>query len=150
MDMKRNVALLAKYIKRLYKPTNNNLRTSSNSRNKTENTTPRYNNDNQSGQFRNQRTMTVAGARETESYQEKEKKFFPPSTTATAIGTECANERDALANLIANLTLDTEENKTILKSIIESKCIITLELEECKTNLDDTSKGSGEATILSG
>ncbi|GJV33346.1 hypothetical protein Tco_1393746 [Tanacetum coccineum] len=34
-------------------------------RNKTEDTTPRYNNNNQSGQFRNQRTMTVAGARET-------------------------------------------------------------------------------------
>ncbi|GJZ29760.1 retrovirus-related pol polyprotein from transposon TNT 1-94 [Tanacetum coccineum] len=63
--MQKNLALLAKYFKRLYKPTNNNLRTSSNSRNKTEDTTPRYNNDNQSGQFRNQRTMTVAGARET-------------------------------------------------------------------------------------
>ncbi|GKF93198.1 hypothetical protein Tco_0279917, partial [Tanacetum coccineum] len=43
----------------------NNLRTSSNSRNKTEDTTPRYNNDNQSGQFGNQRTITVAGTRET-------------------------------------------------------------------------------------
>ncbi|GJS93643.1 hypothetical protein Tco_0800611 [Tanacetum coccineum] len=42
---------LAKYFKKLYKPTNNNLRTSSNSKNKTEDTTPRYNNDNQSGQF---------------------------------------------------------------------------------------------------
>ncbi|GJW80496.1 ribonuclease H-like domain-containing protein [Tanacetum coccineum] len=66
-DMKKNLALLAKYFKKLYKPTNNNLRTSSNSRNKTEDTTPRYNNDNQSGQFGNQRTMTVAGARETVS-----------------------------------------------------------------------------------
>ncbi|GJS81067.1 retrovirus-related pol polyprotein from transposon TNT 1-94 [Tanacetum coccineum] len=64
-DMQKNLALLAKYFKRLYKPTNNNLRTSSNSRNKTEDTIPRYNNDNQSGQFGNQRTMTVAGARET-------------------------------------------------------------------------------------
>ncbi|GJR22550.1 copia protein [Tanacetum coccineum] len=64
-DMQKNLALLAKYFKKLYKPTNNNLRTSSNSRNKTEDTTPRYNNDNQSGQFGNQRTMTVAGARET-------------------------------------------------------------------------------------
>ncbi|GJW99525.1 integrase, catalytic region, zinc finger, CCHC-type containing protein [Tanacetum coccineum] len=43
-DMQKNLALLAKYFKKLYKPTNNNLRTSSNSRNK---------------------TMTVAGARET-------------------------------------------------------------------------------------
>ncbi|GJR79980.1 hypothetical protein Tco_0150765 [Tanacetum coccineum] len=52
-----------RYFKKLYKPTNNNLRTSSNSRNKTEDTTPRYNNDNQSGQFGNQRQMTVAGAK---------------------------------------------------------------------------------------
>ncbi|GJZ37930.1 hypothetical protein Tco_0584121 [Tanacetum coccineum] len=50
-DMQKNLALLAKYFKRLYKPTNNNLRTSSNSRNKTKDTTPRYNNDNMSGQF---------------------------------------------------------------------------------------------------
>ncbi|GKC97652.1 hypothetical protein Tco_1167927 [Tanacetum coccineum] len=40
-DMQKNLALLAKYFKKLYKPTNNNLRTSSNSRNKTEYTTPR-------------------------------------------------------------------------------------------------------------
>ncbi|GJZ14477.1 hypothetical protein Tco_0550154, partial [Tanacetum coccineum] len=58
-EMQKNLALLAKYFKKLYKPTNNNLRTSSNSRNKTEDTPPRYNNDNQSGQFGNQRTMTV-------------------------------------------------------------------------------------------
>ncbi|GJS14579.1 retrovirus-related pol polyprotein from transposon TNT 1-94 [Tanacetum coccineum] len=44
-DMQKNLALLAK--------------------NKTEDTTPRYNNNNQSGQFGNQRTMTVAGTRET-------------------------------------------------------------------------------------
>ncbi|GJR59824.1 retrovirus-related pol polyprotein from transposon TNT 1-94 [Tanacetum coccineum] len=30
---------------------------------------------------------------------------------------ECVDERDALANLIANLTLDTEENKMILKQL---------------------------------
>ncbi|GKA00486.1 hypothetical protein Tco_0673036 [Tanacetum coccineum] len=40
-EMQKNLALLAKYFKKLYKPTNNNLRTSSNSRNKTEDTTPR-------------------------------------------------------------------------------------------------------------
>ncbi|GKF39769.1 hypothetical protein Tco_0119830, partial [Tanacetum coccineum] len=59
-DMQKNLALLAKYFQRLYKPTNNNLPTSSNSRNKTKDTTPRYNNDNQSWQFGNQRTMTYA------------------------------------------------------------------------------------------
>ncbi|GJT92961.1 integrase, catalytic region, zinc finger, CCHC-type containing protein [Tanacetum coccineum] len=64
-EMQKNLALLAKYFKKLYKPTNNNLQTSSNSWNKTEDTTPRYNNDNQSRQFGNQRIMTDAGARET-------------------------------------------------------------------------------------
>ncbi|GJT70524.1 hypothetical protein Tco_1029810 [Tanacetum coccineum] len=33
--------------------------------------------------------------------------------------TECTDERAALANLIANLTLDTEENKTIFNAINE-------------------------------
>nr|GEW06529.1 hypothetical protein [Tanacetum cinerariifolium] len=63
-DMQKNLALIAKYFKKIYKPTNNNLRTSSNSRNKNVDTTLRYKNDNQSGQFGNQRTVNVAGARE--------------------------------------------------------------------------------------
>nr|GEU71371.1 RNA-directed DNA polymerase, eukaryota, reverse transcriptase zinc-binding domain protein [Tanacetum cinerariifolium] len=63
-DMQKNLALIAKYFKKIYKPTDNNLITSSNSRNKNVDTTPRYRNDNQSMQFGNQRTMTVTGARE--------------------------------------------------------------------------------------
>ncbi|GJT41316.1 hypothetical protein Tco_0941181 [Tanacetum coccineum] len=39
-DMQKNLALIAKYFKKLYKPTNNNLRTSSNTRNKNVDTTP--------------------------------------------------------------------------------------------------------------
>nr|GEZ37721.1 hypothetical protein [Tanacetum cinerariifolium] len=63
-DMQKNLALIAKYFKKIYKPTNNNLRTSSNSRNKNVDTTLLYKNDNQSGQLRNQRTVNVVGARE--------------------------------------------------------------------------------------
>nr|GEV62248.1 hypothetical protein [Tanacetum cinerariifolium] len=63
-DMQKNLALVAKYFKKIYKPTNNNLRTSLNSRNKNVDATPRYRNDNQSTQFGNQRTMAIAGARE--------------------------------------------------------------------------------------
>nr|GFA69577.1 hypothetical protein [Tanacetum cinerariifolium] len=63
-DMHKNLALITKYFKEIYKPTNNNLKTSSNSRNKNVDTTPRYINDNQSAHFGNQRAMTVAGARE--------------------------------------------------------------------------------------
>ncbi|GKB42307.1 hypothetical protein Tco_0887249 [Tanacetum coccineum] len=63
--MQKNLALIAKYFKKIYKPTNNNLRTSSNTRNKNVDTTPRYKNENQFGQFGNQRAVNVAGARET-------------------------------------------------------------------------------------
>nr|GEZ64319.1 hypothetical protein [Tanacetum cinerariifolium] len=41
-DMQKNLALIAKYFKKIYKPTNNNLRTSSNIRNKNMDTTLRY------------------------------------------------------------------------------------------------------------
>ncbi|GJT19974.1 RNA-directed DNA polymerase, eukaryota [Tanacetum coccineum] len=243
-DMQKNLALLAKYFKRLYKPTNNNLRTSSNSRNKTEDTTPRYNNDNQSGQFGNQRTMTVAGTRETVgspvvqqtgiqcfnckgfghyakecrkpkrvkdytyhkekmmmckqaeqgvplqadwladtdeeideqeleahySFMAKIQEVLPEESSSTEQPleqvqnndennvfanerqhsenntAECADERAALANLIANLTLDTEENKMILKQLKKANASLTQELEECKTNLDETSRALGEDT----
>nr|GEZ53095.1 hypothetical protein [Tanacetum cinerariifolium] len=63
-DMQKHLALIAKYFKKIYKPTNNNLKTSSNSKNKNVDTTLRFKNDNQSGQFRNHRTVNVAGARE--------------------------------------------------------------------------------------
>nr|GEW11310.1 hypothetical protein [Tanacetum cinerariifolium] len=63
-DMQKNLALIAKYFKKIYKPTNNNLITSSNSRNKNVDMTLRYKNDNQSGQFGNQRIVNVARARE--------------------------------------------------------------------------------------
>ncbi|GJR94783.1 hypothetical protein Tco_0266957 [Tanacetum coccineum] len=59
---------------------------------------------------------------------------------------ECVDERAALANLIANLTLDTEENKTILKQLKKANASLTQELEKCKTNLDETSRALGEAT----
>nr|GEY65916.1 ribonuclease H-like domain-containing protein [Tanacetum cinerariifolium] len=63
-NMQKNLALIAKYFKKIYKPTNNNLRTSSSSKNKNVDTTPRYKNDDHSGQFGNQRTVNVAATRE--------------------------------------------------------------------------------------
>nr|GEZ00335.1 hypothetical protein [Tanacetum cinerariifolium] len=63
-DMQKHLALIAKYFKKIYKPTNKNLRTSLNSRNKNVDTTPRYKKDNQFGQFGSHRTMNVAGAKE--------------------------------------------------------------------------------------
>ncbi|GJR72617.1 hypothetical protein Tco_0084982 [Tanacetum coccineum] len=71
-DMQKNLALIAKYIKNIYIPTNNNLITSSNTRNKNVDTSPRTRNNSQAGKFMNQRTITIIGARETVGNQEKD------------------------------------------------------------------------------
>ncbi|GJX80322.1 hypothetical protein Tco_0328471 [Tanacetum coccineum] len=140
-DIQKNLALIAKYFKKIYKPTNNNLITSSNTRNKNVDTSPRYKNDNQTRQFGNQRTVTVAGARETVSSQEVHTTYSGPSfdveplekvdnnvildssymcdndNQADLNAKECVDERVVLANSIENLKLDIDENKKIQKKL---------------------------------
>ncbi|GJY81909.1 retrovirus-related pol polyprotein from transposon TNT 1-94 [Tanacetum coccineum] len=214
-DMQKNLALIAKYFKKIYKPTNNNLGTSSKSRNKNVDTTPRYKNDNQTGQFGNQRTVTIVGARETvgsqvvqqtgiqcfnckefghfakecrkikrvkDSTYHKEKmlmckqaekgvslqakqsewladtdeeineqeleahysfmaKIKEVPTADSGTDTEpleqndqnvvaCDDERVVLANLIANLKLDVDENKKIQKKLKKANTTLAHELKE--------------------
>ncbi|GJT50031.1 hypothetical protein Tco_0976188 [Tanacetum coccineum] len=64
-DMQKSIALIANYFTKIDKPTNNNIRTSLNSRNKNVGSTPKTRNDGQTVQFRNQRTITVARVRDT-------------------------------------------------------------------------------------
>nr|GEW89693.1 hypothetical protein [Tanacetum cinerariifolium] len=185
-DIQKNLALIAKYFKKIYKPTNNNLRTSSNSRNKNVDTTPQYKNDNQSGQFGNQRTMNVAGARENvgspvvhqsgiqcfnckefghfakecrkpkrvkDSAYHKEKMLLCKQAEQDMCDDDIQNdqndvesddERVALANLIANLKLDVDENKNIQKQLKKANTTLAQELKVCKTILTETSKTLGE------
>ncbi|GJV33917.1 retrovirus-related pol polyprotein from transposon TNT 1-94 [Tanacetum coccineum] len=209
-DMQKNLVLIAKYFKNIYKPTKNNLRTSSNSKNKNVDTTLRYKNDNQTGQFGNQRTVTVAGARETVGMQETKKvkdstyhkeKMLWCKQAEKAIGTvekvdsnvildspdmcdndiqtnqnavECddervevptadsgtdtepleqtdqnaEDERAALANLIANLKLDVDENKRIKKQLKKANASLAHELKECKSILAETSKTLRESNSI--
>nr|GEY03790.1 hypothetical protein [Tanacetum cinerariifolium] len=75
-DMQKNLTLISKYFKRTYKPTNNNLRASSNFKDKNVDTSPWYKNDDHSGQFGTQRTVNVAGTREKVRSQPKRVKDF--------------------------------------------------------------------------
>ncbi|GKA12884.1 hypothetical protein Tco_0692430 [Tanacetum coccineum] len=59
---------------------------------------------------------------------------------------ECVVEHAALANLIANLTLDTEENETILKQLKKANASMTQDWKKCKNYLDETSRALGEYT----
>nr|GEZ27891.1 hypothetical protein [Tanacetum cinerariifolium] len=187
--MQKNLALIAKYFKKIYKPTNNNLKTSSNTKNKNVDTTPRYQNDNQSAQFGNQRTMTVVEARENEyrkpkrvkdfTYHKEKMLLYKQAKQGVPLQgeqsdwiadmdeeideqelkehhsymakiqqndqnvVECDDERIALANLIANLKLDVDENKKIQKKLKKENASLTQELTECKSILAETSRTLG-------
>ncbi|GJR99091.1 retrovirus-related pol polyprotein from transposon TNT 1-94 [Tanacetum coccineum] len=228
-EMQKNLALIAKYFKKIYKPANNNLRTSSNTRNKNVDTTPRYENNNQTGQFRNQRIITVVGARETiggqvvqqsgiqcfnckefghfakecrkpkrqsdwladtdeeideqeleahytymakiqevptadsgtdseslekEQYDaaynvfanERQHSEQPEYNDQNAV--ECDDKRVALANLIANLKLDVDENKKIQKKLKKANTTLAHELTECKSILAETSRTLEESNSI--
>ncbi|GKD83463.1 hypothetical protein Tco_1350302, partial [Tanacetum coccineum] len=58
---------------------------------------------------------------------------------------ECDDERVALANLIANLKLDVDENKKIQKQLKKVNETLTQELTECKSILAETSRTLGES-----
>ncbi|GJU84785.1 retrovirus-related pol polyprotein from transposon TNT 1-94 [Tanacetum coccineum] len=49
---------------------------------------------------------------------------------------ECDDERVVLANLIANLKLDTDENKKIQKQLKKANTSLAHELQECKSALE--------------
>ncbi|GKB17779.1 retrovirus-related pol polyprotein from transposon TNT 1-94 [Tanacetum coccineum] len=53
---------------------------------------------------------------------------------------ECDDERAMLANLIAKLKLDTDENKKIQKQLKEANTSLTQELKECKSILDESNR----------
>nr|GEV41262.1 hypothetical protein [Tanacetum cinerariifolium] len=55
------------------------------------------------------------------------------------------DEHVALANLIANLKLDVDENKKIQKQLKKTNITLAQELKECKTILAETSKSLGES-----
>nr|GEZ81737.1 ribonuclease H-like domain-containing protein [Tanacetum cinerariifolium] len=170
-DIQKIIALIAKYFIKIYKPNNNNLKTSSNSRNKNADFTLRTRNNRQTGQFRNQRTVTVVKAKETIGNQETKagKRLFLPQRKDDVVqaGRErptydtyvietvdsnvipdhsymCNNEfendqnaddhdedeRVELANLIANLKLDIDENKKIQKQLRKANATLTHDLKE--------------------
>ncbi|GJS15243.1 retrovirus-related pol polyprotein from transposon TNT 1-94 [Tanacetum coccineum] len=191
--------------------------TSSNTKNKKVDTTPRYKNDNQVGQFRNQRTMTIVGAKETvdsqvvqqigiqcfnykefghfardcrkpkrvkDSTYHKDKmllckqaekgvqlqveqsdwlahmdeeideqeleahySYMAKIQENDQNVVESDDERVALANLIANIKLDVDENKKIQKQLKKASASLTQDLTECKSILAETSRTLGESNI---
>nr|GFC70474.1 hypothetical protein [Tanacetum cinerariifolium] len=61
---------------------------------------------------------------------------------------ECDDERVRLANLIANLKLDVDENKKIQKQLEKANVSLTQELTEYKSFLAETSRTLGESNSI--
>nr|GEU58334.1 hypothetical protein [Tanacetum cinerariifolium] len=61
---------------------------------------------------------------------------------------ECDDEHVALANLIVNLKPKFDENKKIQKKLKKSNISLAHELEECKSNLEETSRALGESNSI--
>ncbi|GJV49591.1 retrovirus-related pol polyprotein from transposon TNT 1-94 [Tanacetum coccineum] len=61
---------------------------------------------------------------------------------------ECDDERVALANLIANLKLDVDENKKIQRQLKKANATLAQELTECKSILAKTSRTLGESNSI--
>nr|GEX24756.1 retrovirus-related Pol polyprotein from transposon TNT 1-94 [Tanacetum cinerariifolium] len=165
-DMQKNLALIGKYFKKIYKPNNNNLKTSSNSRNKNVDTTLWYNNDNQSGQFGNQRMVNVAGARENvgspivqqsgiqcfnckefghfakECRMEMDDSNVIPNSPDMCEDDIQNDQNDVESDdeivALANLKLDVDENKKIQKQLKKANTTLAQELKRCKAILVET------------
>nr|GEZ70953.1 hypothetical protein [Tanacetum cinerariifolium] len=157
-DMQKNLALIAKYFKKIYKPTNNNLRTSSNSKNKNVDTTLR-----EFGHFTKEcrkpkrvkdsayhkEKMLLFDEQELEAHYSYMAKIQEVPTADLCTDSEPVeqsdDERVVLANLIANLKLDVDENKKTQKQLKKANTTLSQELKECKAILAETSKSLGKS-----
>nr|GEX88732.1 retrovirus-related Pol polyprotein from transposon TNT 1-94 [Tanacetum cinerariifolium] len=192
-DMQNNLALIVKHFKKIYKPTNNNLRTSSNSKNKNVDATPRKRKGLRTPRTTRRRCCYISKlskeiptddsstdsepveqvqneadynvfANHLQHFEQSESfsntclvetddsNVIPDSSDMCEDDiqneqnyVESNDERVALANLIANLNLDVDENKKIQKQLKKVNTTLAQELKECKAILVETSKSLGES-----
>ncbi|GJT81007.1 hypothetical protein Tco_1055349 [Tanacetum coccineum] len=151
-EMQKNLALIAKYFKKLYKPTNNNLRTSSNTRNKNVDTTPRKPKRVKDSTYHKENMLLCKQAEKVETGDSNvildSQDMCDNHIQNDQNVVEYDDERVALANLIANLKLDVDENKKIQKQLKKANASLTQELTECKFILTKTSRTLGESNSI--
>ncbi|GKD41479.1 hypothetical protein Tco_1261686 [Tanacetum coccineum] len=157
--LQKNLALIAKSFKKIYKPTNNNLRTSLNSRNKNETKRAKdytyhkekmflckqaekgfplqAEQDAEYNVFANERQHSEQPGfiNDTYTVEKDDSSVIPDSSNmcnndnqANQNVEECDDEHVVLANLIANLKLDTDEHKKIQKQLKKANTSLSHEL----------------------
>nr|GFC16497.1 hypothetical protein [Tanacetum cinerariifolium] len=162
--MQKNSFLIAKYFKKIYKPTNNNLKTSSNSKNKNVDTTLRYKNNDHSGQFGNQRKVNVAGAREKVGSPAKRVKdsachmenMLLCKQAEQGVPLQAEHNTCVVETDDTNVTPDSpdmcedniQNDQNDVESDDEPNTTLAQELKECKAILAKTSKSLRESISI--
>ncbi|GJR85084.1 retrovirus-related pol polyprotein from transposon TNT 1-94 [Tanacetum coccineum] len=108
---------MAKYFKKIYKPTNNNLRTSSNSRNKNVDNSPRKPKRVKDSTYHKEKMLLYKQAEKGVPLTVEQLDWLEDTTDQNVV--ECDDERVVLANLITNLKLDVMKIKKDFKAIKE-------------------------------
>nr|GEX64970.1 hypothetical protein [Tanacetum cinerariifolium] len=177
-DMQKNLVLIAKYFKKIYKSTNNNLRTSSNLRNKNVDTTPRNPKRVKDSAYHKEKMLMCKQAEQGVPLQAKQYDSLPDTdeeineqkleahysymakiqevpTADSGIDSEPLEqngqndvESDDERVAHANLKLDVDENKKIQKQLKKANTTLAQELKECKTILAKSSKTLGESNSV--
>ncbi|GJU47593.1 hypothetical protein Tco_1204859 [Tanacetum coccineum] len=154
-DMQKNLALIAKYFKKIYKPTNNNLKTSSNSKNKNVDTFPRYKNvnDNQTEQADwledTDEEIDEQELKAHYSFMVKIKEVLPADLGSDAKPLENV-QYDAEYNVFANERQHSEQpesinNTCVQKQLKKANASLSHELQECKSALEACKSSLGES-----
>ncbi|GKG17015.1 hypothetical protein Tco_0361972 [Tanacetum coccineum] len=111
------MALISMSFKKIYKPTNNNLITSSNTKNMNVDNTPRFDRrtgyDRQTRQYDNQRAVNVVGARDNihtqvrdSAYHKENMMLYKQEEAGIQLSVEQADWRDDTDNEPENLELE--------------------------------------------
>ncbi|GJR94369.1 hypothetical protein Tco_0266543 [Tanacetum coccineum] len=165
-EIDRLMTLISTSFKRIYKPTNNNLRTSSNTRNKNVEPTPRTRCERQTRQYENQRATNVQDLDEEPTNQELEAHYLYKAKIQELIpnagkGTGPIFDKEPLKQCDSNTTPDSsdmsnnrgeadqdeqkfQEERALLASLIEQ---IKREIDKNKKNksLESSNKNFQEA-----
>nr|GEZ03058.1 hypothetical protein [Tanacetum cinerariifolium] len=135
-EIDKLMALISLSFKKIYKPTNNNLRTSSNTSRANQDNSPRIN---RGTGYENQRNGNVTGARETVDAQKViidslDMNYDREEIDQNDDNNDLAKERELLASLIEKLKCETDENKNRNKFLETSNKAL---IEKLKGEIED-------------
>nr|GEV41748.1 integrase, catalytic region, zinc finger, CCHC-type, peptidase aspartic, catalytic [Tanacetum cinerariifolium] len=143
-DLQKNLALIAKYFKKIYKPIDNNLRTSLNSKNKNVDTFPRA----KDSTYHKEKMLLCKQVEKCVPLKAEQADWLE-DTDEEIDKQELESHYSYMAKIqevpTADLRTDTEPLENSQKKLKKANAPLTQELNECKSILAETSKTLGES-----